>query len=150
MATMTHQVTTTTCKDEFVMTCTCGVSFTGSDTDCQRNKEFHETEVRQAKVARLAELVLEQTQARLKAAYPTSPQWEWEKVEVRPATVWTKVDRGPEGNMSGMLMVENATGRIYGIKGYGRVHKGHYYGTLDEVDQWYWGNYGPMKREVQA
>ena len=31
-------------------------------------------------------------------------------------------------------MIENATGVIYGIKGYGRVHTGHRYGTLDTVD----------------
>jgi hypothetical protein len=42
-------------------------------------------------------------------------------------------------------MIENATGVIYGIKGYGRVHKGHRYGTLDTAGQWFWGNYGPMK-----
>ena len=45
--------------------------------------------------------------------------------------------------MSGYLMVENATGRIYGIKGYGRVHRRRYYGTLADAADWYWGNYGP-------
>lgn len=35
-------------------------------------------------------------------------------------------------------MVERSTGKIYGIIGYGKIHKGHYYGTLDEIDQWYW------------
>lgn len=97
-------------------------------------------------IEQLAGLVLDQSQARLKAAYPDSPQWEWETVAIRPGKVYTKIDRGPEHNMSGMLMVENSTGRIYGIKGYGRVHKGHFYGTLDTVDDWYWGDYYPRQR----
>jgi hypothetical protein len=47
--------------------------------------------------------------------------------------------------MSGFLMIENDTGMIFGIKGYGVVHRGHYYGTLDTAGQWFWGNYGPEK-----
>ena len=93
----------------------------------------------------LAALILAQTQERLRTAYPDSPQWEWETVQVKPGPVYTKIDRGPEHNRSGMLMIENATGMIYGIKGYGKVHRGHRYGTLDTVDQWYWGNYYPVK-----
>src|SRR5215467_851693 len=96
-------------------------------------------------IEQLAAEILAQTQARLKRDYPTGPQWEWEKVRVVPGPKYTKIDRGPKGNMSGMLMIENATGRIYGIKGYGKVHKGHYYGTLDETSRWDWSNYYPEK-----
>lgn len=32
---------------------------------------------------------------------------------------------------SGLFMVEKSTGRVYGIKGYGVVYRGHTYGTLD-------------------
>jgi hypothetical protein len=42
-------------------------------------------------------------------------------------------------------MIDNETGEIFGIKGYGVVHKGHRYGTLATADQWYWGEYGPRK-----
>ncbi len=35
---------------------------------------------------------------------------------------------------SGMYMVELATERIYGIKGYGVVNRLHYYGTIDSPD----------------
>jgi len=94
-------------------------------------------------IEQLAALILEQTQARLKADYPTSPQWEWERVQVKPGPKYTKIDRGPEHNMSGFLMIDNATGEIFGIKGYSRVHKGRRYGTLDTAGQWYWGNYSP-------
>jgi len=59
---------------------------------------------------------------------------------------YTKMDMGS----SGRLMVENETGIIYGIKGYGQVHKGHRYGTLDTIDSYYWGDYYPMKRTLAA
>ena len=32
---------------------------------------------------------------------------------------------------SGLFMVEIETGAIYGIKAYGKVHRGHYYGTVE-------------------
>lgn len=47
---------------------------------------------------------------------------------------------------SGRLMIEIATGNIYGIKGYGQIHKGHAYGNLDTIDDWYWGRYYPEKK----
>jgi hypothetical protein len=92
-------------------------------------------------VDEFAQLVLAQTKARLQADYPTSSQHEWERVQVVPGPKCTKVDIGPEHNMSGKYMIENATGVIYGIKGYGKVHKGHMYGTLDTAGEWYWGGY---------
>lgn len=97
-------------------------------------------------VNEFAQLVLTQTKERLKADYPNSPQHEWEAVEVIPGPKYTKVNVGPEhdGHVhGGKFMVENATGIIYGIKAYGVVHKGHYYGTLDTVHEWYWGDYAP-------
>lgn len=45
---------------------------------------------------------------------------------------------------SGSLMVELSTGNIYGIKSYGKVHRGRQYGTLDTISQYYWGNYYPI------
>lgn len=56
---------------------------------------------------------------------------------------YTKIDVGH----SGMLMIENDTGKIYGIKSYGQVHKGHYYGTLDTISDYYWGHHYPMRKE---
>jgi len=50
-----------------------------------------------------------------------------EKVTVKPGVKYTKVDVGT----SGRFMVVNATGEIYGIKAYGVIHRGHYFGTLD-------------------
>jgi len=45
-------------------------------------------------------------------------------------------------------MVEISTEKIYGIKAYGVIHRGHYYGTLDEIDQWYWGDYTAYHYEL--
>jgi len=42
---------------------------------------------------------------------------------------------------SGRYMIENETGAIYGIKAYGVIHRGHYYGTLETVDSYNWGDY---------
>jgi hypothetical protein len=93
-------------------------------------------------IEQLAEIILKQRQAALAEQY-SQDQADAERVSIVPGRVYTKIDRGPAHNMSGFLMVENATGRIYGIKAYGKVHKGHYYGTLDTADLWYWGAYGP-------
>jgi len=53
-----------------------------------------------------------------------------------------KYDKVDVGN-SGKLMVERETGEIFGIKAYGKIHRGHKYGTLDTIDDWYWGLYYP-------
>ena len=58
-------------------------------------------------------------------------------VTVKTGKKYTKVDVG----RSGKYMVVNETGEIYGIKAYGVIHKGHYYGTLDEINSWNWGGY---------
>ena len=47
---------------------------------------------------------------------------------------------------SGRYMVELDTECIYGIKGYGVIHRGHSYGTLDTIDDYYWGRYRAVKR----
>jgi hypothetical protein len=63
------------------------------------------------------------------------------RVSVKPGRVYTKVDFGD----SGALMIEKATGAIFGIKGYGQVHKGHRYGTLDDVSGWNFQGYHPVR-----
>ena len=51
---------------------------------------------------------------------------------------------------SGRYMVELSTGAIYGIKGYGVIHRGHYYGTLDTVNDYEWGEYTAIKRNSKT
>ena len=98
-------------------------------------------------VNEFAQVLLAQTKARLAALY-SQEQADWETVQVVHGPKYTKVNLGPAHNISGKFMVENSTGVIYGIKGYGQVHKGHVYGTLDTVDEWYWGNYGPERKDA--
>lgn len=50
---------------------------------------------------------------------------------------YARVDIGS----SGRYMVVIDTGEIFGIKAYGVIHKGHRYGTLDTVSEWFWGGY---------
>ena len=59
------------------------------------------------------------------------------KVKVIPGKKYTKVDVGT----SGSFMIDEED-NIFGIKAYGVIHKGHRYGTLDTVDNYYWGYYG--------
>jgi len=46
---------------------------------------------------------------------------------------------------SGKYMVDLATGEIFGIKAYGVQHKGYRFGTLDTIEQFFWGEYRAMR-----
>jgi hypothetical protein len=103
-------------------------------------------------IEEFAQTVLAEQKARLARDYS---QWQAdaEQVHVIPGRVYTKVDLGTDGGgFTGKFMVEVATGNIYGIKAYGKVHKGHFYGTLDTVADWDWSNYYPsrLRSGVQA
>lgn len=63
------------------------------------------------------------------------------KVKVKPGKKFTKVDVGT----SGKYMIENETGNIFGIKAYGQVHRGHFYGTVETTDVYDWSDYYPRK-----
>ncbi len=64
------------------------------------------------------------------------------KTSIKLGRKYTKVDVG----YSGAYMVVNATGEIFGIKAYGVIHKGHCYGTLDTINEWYWGRHRAIKK----
>lgn len=51
---------------------------------------------------------------------------------------------------TGKYMVDLATGEIYGIKGYGVIHRGHRYGTLDMLDAWDWSGYVAVRKQREA
>ena len=68
-------------------------------------------------------------------------------VTVKPGRKYIKVDVGS----SGKYMVEpmgNGDGHIWGIKAYGVIHRGHYYGELSTIDKWFWGEYAAIKRPL--
>ena len=62
---------------------------------------------------------------------------------IREGKKYTKVDVGN----SGKYMIINDTGEIFGIKAYGVIHRGHKYGTLDTIHEWYWGEYHGIKKQ---
>lgn len=60
-----------------------------------------------------------------------------QKTSVHVAKKYTRVDIGG----SGRYMVVNDTGEIFGIKAYGVIHRGHPFGTLDTIANFWWGTY---------
>ena len=63
------------------------------------------------------------------------------KTTIKKGKKYTKIDVGN----SGKLMID-LDGNIFGIKAYGVIHRGHCYGTLDTIYNWYWGKYTPVKK----
>lgn len=61
--------------------------------------------------------------------------------KVIPGNKYTKIDIGT----SGKYMID-ADGNIFGIKAYGVIHRGQRYGTLDTIDNYYWGGYRAVKK----
>lgn len=78
--------------------------------------------------------------------YPLSIHEPQMVCKVKIGRKYANVDVGA----SGAYMVEMATGSIYSIKGYGVIHRGHYFGTLDTIAEWNWGGYRAVKREPKA
>ena len=64
------------------------------------------------------------------------------KVSIKEGKKYTKIDVGT----SGKYMVDRE-GNIFGIKGYGVINKKHYYGTLDTINDYFWGNYRAYKKD---
>lgn len=94
------------------------------------------------KVQRLAEMIREQTIETFKKRFGSNidvhaSSWE---VNVIPGKKYTKVDVG----RSGKYMIERET--IYGIKAYGVINKKKCYGTLDTINEFYWGDYTAVRK----
>ena len=68
------------------------------------------------------------------------------KVSLKLGIKFGRVDVGD----SGKYMVDLETGEIFGIKGYGVVHRGHRYGTLDTIQDWDWSGYVGQRKAVAA
>ena len=63
------------------------------------------------------------------------------KVSIKEGNKYTKVDVGS----SGKYMIDKED-NIWGIKAYGVIHKGHYFGTLETINDYYWGDYQAYKK----
>lgn len=99
------------------------------------------------KIKAFAKLLEKEQKTRCKSDYPTfndSYVNENYSVKIIPGRKYTKVDVGT----SGKYMIDQE-GNIWGIKAYGKVHHGHNYGTLDTVNNWYWGRYVAVKKELK-
>jgi len=93
------------------------------------------------KVKEFAELLEKQQLERLhKDGITYEGHEEHAKTTIKEGKKYTKVDLG----RSGKYMVDSE-GNIFGIKGYGVIHKGHHYGTLDTINDYYWGDYTAYK-----
>lgn len=57
---------------------------------------------------------------------------------------YTKIDIGD----SGRYMVVNETGEIFGTKGYGVIHRGHAFGTLDTIHDYDWSDYRAYRKSA--
>jgi hypothetical protein len=60
---------------------------------------------------------------------------------VKEGKKYTKIDVGH----SGRYMIENSTGIIYGVKGYGIINRVRNYGTVDTIQDWDWSGYYATK-----
>lgn len=49
---------------------------------------------------------------------------------IKPKKKYTYIDYGHANNQSGLFLVENATGNVFGIKAYGK--RGRYMGSVDK------------------
>ena len=95
------------------------------------------------KVNLLAELIENQSIAELaKKGLACESNVEACKVIIKRGRKYFKIDIGT----SGRYMVDRE-GNIYGIKAYGQIHLGHSYGTLNTIDDYYWGDYLAYKYE---
>ena len=95
------------------------------------------------KLTDFAKLVEAQTFERLNRMHGNKVDWSRDsKATIKPGKKYTKVDVGH----SGKFMVDK-DGNIFGIKAYGVIHRGKHYGTLDTINQYFWGEYAPMKRK---
>jgi hypothetical protein len=63
------------------------------------------------------------------------------QVTIKPGRKYVNVDVGT----SGKYMVD-PEGQIWGIKGYGVIHHGHFFGTLATVAEWDWSEYRAWPR----
>ena len=97
------------------------------------------TDLNQATPERLerfrATLEAEQIEGLIRKGY--NPEFHNVRCKVKIGRKYANVDVGD----SGKYMVELSTSKIYGIKGYGVIHRGHYYGTLDTIGGCDWSGY---------
>lgn len=100
---------------------------------------------RQEKLEALAELITKEQHERLiKDGLSVQVNMDNSTARIKEGKKYTKIDIG----YSGKYMIDK-DGNIFGVKAYGVIHRGHYYGTLDTINDYYWGNYTAYKKQPQ-
>ena len=67
------------------------------------------------------------------------------KVSIKEGKKYIKVDVGS----SGKYMIDSE-GNIFGIKAYGVINKKHHYGSLETINEYYWGSYKAQYRAFKV
>lgn len=103
----------------------------------------------EAKLEALRAKIEAETKARYLAFYTSPEHRETQaahdsRTRIKMGRKYANVDVGD----SGKYMVELDTGNIYGIKAYGVIHRGHFYGTLDTINEYDWSEYVARKLPV--
>jgi hypothetical protein len=94
-----------------------------------------------AKLKALCDKITKEGQARLKAdGMSCQANFDNAVARYKIGKKYIKIDVGT----SGRYMVD-MDGQIFGIKAYGVIHLGHYYGTLDTIDAYNLGDYTAQK-----
>ena len=75
-----------------------------------------------------------------------NPEWHRHDCRIKVGRKYANIDVGD----SGKYMVDLATDEIFGIKGYGVIHRGHRYGTLDPIQSFDWSGYRAVPRKQAA
>ena len=101
-------------------------------------------ENRTQKIKKLAELIEKESKEYL-IKRDLGCECNLQNVETRviEGKKYTKIDI----KTSGKYMID-AEGNIYGIKAYGVIHRGHRYGNLDTIEDYFWGGYTAIKKVV--
>lgn len=92
----------------------------------------------QSKISRLALLIEQQQIQELRRHKPVC------RTDLRNCKTQTKWGRKYvtiEICFCCRYMIEIATGEIFGIRGHGKVHRDYCFGTLDTIEDYWWGEY---------
>jgi len=92
------------------------------------------------KINILAQKIFEDQKAVYMKRYPRLNPDHEARTKVIYGRKYTKIDVGS----SGKYMIDS-NGNIFGIKAYGVIHRGKKYGTLDTINNYFWGEYAPLK-----
>ena len=104
------------------------------------NRRSDDKMITEKQIQTFAARVEAQTEDWYRKEYPKTPENCIPRITVKPGAKYVKVDVGT----SGKFMIDES-GDIYGIKGYGVIHRGKHYGNLDTIDHFFWGEYNPVK-----